>query len=506
MRTESWRTRMTRTLAKASMSKALCPLVVFCLLLVLVITLMQIAAPSQKEKGHAVAHASDDFDRSNGGLGPDWTGIHDGGLSISSHAVTGRSGLTGDIWTAGRFTDNQSSQIEVTSAQLTSSQWIGAAVRVQHGGLDAYVGIYNWNSGSPELMLFKRSGGNWTQLGNGYSSGPLAAGTGLKVMAVGSKILFLENGVQRLSVSDSSISGGAPGIMVYGDGKAGSWSAADVSGYAPFQVQYVRASANGIKWYQVISPDIGPEPQVLRVLAPTNPAPGVSHNFLYVLPVQPGLGRTFKDGLQALRKLNAQNRYNLTIVAPSFAIDPWYANNPKNVDVKYETFMTKELVPWVERNLAVTGHEQNWLIGFSKSGLGAQDLILKHPNTFALAASWDFPADMSSYDEYGADSAASYGTNANFQANYRLTPAFLNVHKGPFLSENRIWIGGGTEFPTDMPNYSRLLSKEGIRHTTETPRPMAHNWRSGWVPIAMAALWHDSIKFRQDDTNLPSTR
>ena len=184
----------------------------------------------------------------------------------------------------------------------------------------------------------------------------------------------------------------------------------------------MRTAADGVKWYQVISPDNGPEPQVLRVLAPTNPASGVSHNFLYVLPVQPGLGNTFKDGLEALRKLNAQNRYNLTIIEPSFAIDPWYANNPKEVNVQYETFMTRELVPWVERNLAVTGHEQNWLIGFSKSGLGAQDLILKHPDTFALAASWDFPADMSSYDEYGADPAASYGTNANFQANYRLTP------------------------------------------------------------------------------------
>ena len=95
--------------------------------------------------------------------------------------------------------------------------------------------------------------------------------------------------------------------------------------------------------------------------------------------------------------------------------------------------MTRELVPWVEKNLAITGHEQNWLIGFSKSGLGAQDLILKHPGIFALAASWDFPADMSSYDELGSDPAASYGTNANFQANYRLTAAFVNAHKGPFV-------------------------------------------------------------------------
>ena len=32
--------------------------------------------------------------------------------------------------------------------------------------------------------------------------------------------------------------------------------------------------------------------------------------------------------------------------------------------------MTQELVPWIKQNLATTGHEQTWLIGFSKSGLG----------------------------------------------------------------------------------------------------------------------------------------
>ena len=36
--------------------------------------------------------------------------------------------------------------------------------------------------------------------------------------------------------------------------------------------------------------------------------------------------------------------------------------------------MTKDLVPWIRHNLATTGHEHVWLIGFSKSGLGAQDL------------------------------------------------------------------------------------------------------------------------------------
>jgi len=222
----------------------------------------------------------------------------------------------------------------------------------------------------------------------------------------------------------------------------------------------------------------------------------VPHNFLYVLPVQPQLGSAYNDGLDTVRRLDGQDRYNLTVIEPTFAIDPWYADNPKNPDVRYETFMTREIVPWVEKNLAITGHEQNWLIGFSKSGLGAQDLILKHPGIFALAASWDFPANMSSYGQAGSDPAASYGTNANFQANYELTQAFVKAHSGPFLRQDRIWIGGNREFPTDMSDYAKLLAKTGILFTREAPRFMRHNWDSGWVPDALAALRHDSMELQ----------
>ena len=109
---------------------------------------------------------------------------------------------------------------------------------------------------------------------------------------------------------------------------------------------------------------------------------------------------------------------------------------------------------------------------------------------------------MSSYDELGPDAASSYGTDANFQANYRLTAAFINAHKGPFLTENRIWIGGSREFPVDMANYAKLLTKEGIIYSREAPGFMP-TWDSGWVPYALAALRQDSIKFRPDDSNPP---
>src|SRR5262249_17592572 len=85
----------------------------------------------------------------------------------------------------------------------------------------------------------RRSGSNWTQLGNTYNSGPLSAGTVLQVQAVGSTISFLQNGVQRITATDSALSGGAPGIMSYGSGQVDNWtggSASSGGGGTPYTI------------------------------------------------------------------------------------------------------------------------------------------------------------------------------------------------------------------------------------------------------------------------------
>jgi hypothetical protein len=100
---------------------------------------------------------------------------------------------------------------------------------------------------------------------------------------------------------------------------------------------------------------------------------------------------------------------------------------------------------------------------------------------------------MSSYDEYGTSSADNYGTDANFQANYRLTSAFVGAHEAPFLTNNRIWIGGYNAFQTDISDYDALLTSLGIKHTNGPSQLIAHSWDSGWVPAALAALYQDSL-------------
>ena len=85
-------------------------------------------------------------------------------------------GNSGDIRTAETYPSDQYSQVQVTSTPLTGNQWIGPVVRAQNGGQNVYVGLYFWNNGSPELMLFKRIGGGWTQLGSTYQFRPAGGG------------------------------------------------------------------------------------------------------------------------------------------------------------------------------------------------------------------------------------------------------------------------------------------------------------------------------------------
>ena len=174
---------------------------------------------------------SDNFNRANGTLGAGWTDMSDGGMAISSQVVVGtKSSYSGDIRTGETYASDQSSQIEVTSTQLSGGQWIGAAVRAQNSGQNLYLGLYFWNNGNPELMLFKRISGNWTQLGASSFQGALAAGTQLNLSVAGSTLTFSQNGVARITATDTSLTGGAPGIMAYGTPKGDNWVGAGTTG------------------------------------------------------------------------------------------------------------------------------------------------------------------------------------------------------------------------------------------------------------------------------------
>jgi hypothetical protein len=276
------------------------------------------------------------------------------------------------------------------------------------------------------------------------------------------------------------------------------------AGAVGLTVSNPRTDANGVVTYDAASAYNGPGATTLRVLSPTSPAQ-VSRRFIYVLPVAPDAQAQdlFGDGLEELRALNVHNLYNAHLIAPSFHAVPWYANHDSNPDRRYESFLVNDLVPWVQANLGVTGQEEHWLVGLSKSGFGAVTLLFRNPTVFNAAAAWDFPAEQPDTNEF--DMLDNYGTETNFQSNYRLTDAWIAARKVPFQTATRLWLSydnvtfdGVPTFLEEVDVFAGRLQAQGVQFMRTGGAARSHSWISGWLPEAVASLQEMRYTDRDD--------
>jgi hypothetical protein len=259
---------------------------------------------------------------------------------------------------------------------------------------------------------------------------------------------------------------------------------------SPPQFIYQGTDANGVQLYDVVWGSSGLQPFAVRVLAPDHPSSNDPHSFLFALPVEPGLNpSTYGDGLDQLRQLGVQNQYDTTIIEPIFPIDSWYANSSIDPTINYDTFMATYLPQWVDKTFASTGTEENLLVGFSKSGYGGLDLLFNHPSVFAAAAAFDFPGDMANFNDFGSSSSENYGTDANFQNNYRMTGAFIDARKTPFTAADRVLISEGPVFTSGVADFDALLTSHGVLHTLLTQTQDPHTWSGGWLSSDVAGLF-----------------
>jgi hypothetical protein len=247
--------------------------------------------------------------------------------------------------------------------------------------------------------------------------------------------------------------------------------------------------SNGVKYYTVTSIYQGTQPLTVRVLEPTHPTPGKPQRFLYVLPVEQGLtnlSSTWSDGLEELRLLDAQDRFNMTLIAPSFNYEPWYGDNVTDPTKRMDSFVVNDLVPFGDTFAHGTGIPQRFLIGFSKSGNGALSLILRHPDVFSAAAVWDSPAQQSSLSAFYALSL-NFGTQANYDL-YNI-PSLVTTNARSFQQQNRLWLSGDQSvWTSDMDKLHDQLIATSIPHTWLAGGFRVHSWRGGWLDGAVAGL------------------
>jgi len=227
-------------------------------------------------------------------------------------------------------------------------------------------------------------------------------------------------------------------------------------------------------------------PTDVRVWLPTKRESSEKLRVVYLLPVEAGREHRYGDAIAAAQEFDAANKFNVAVVAPSFAALPWYADHPTDAKLAQEAYLLRDVIPFVEAEYPVIAERRGRLLcGFSKSGWGAWSLLLRNPEAFDRAASWDAPLLMDAPGKYG--SGPIFGDEANF-ANYRLTTllerraAMLAAAPSPRL----VLLGYGS-FTDHRPVHDRL-TELSVPHVYRDGPKTSHVWSREWMEPAMEAL------------------
>lgn len=178
--------------------------------------------------------------------------------------------------------------------------------------------------------------------------------------------------------------------------------------------------------------------------------------------------------------------YDIVFVLPDGGFDSWYFDSALTPEYQYETFVSKELVSYVDSNYkTIRDRTSRAITGLSMGGHGALFLAIRHQDTFGSAGSmsggvdirpfpdnWNIKTRLGSIEEY----PQNWEANTVINLTGLLKPDSLNII-----------LDCGTEdffFEVNCNLHEKLL-KEGIPHEFHI-RPGNHNWE----------YWLNAIKYQ----------
>jgi S-formylglutathione hydrolase FrmB len=224
----------------------------------------------------------------------------------------------------------------------------------------------------------------------------------------------------------------------------------------------------------------------IRVLLPDRAESGQRFPVLYVLPVEAGDGNRYGDGLLECKRQGIHNKHNILCVAPTFSNLPWYADHPSDPQIQQESYFLNVVIPLVDAAYpTINKPSGRFLIGFSKSGWGAFSLLLRHPDTFAMAVAWDAPLMKERPDQFGM--GPIFGTQDNFEK-YQIA-RLLQQRARQFQEKARLSHHGYGNFRGHHEQTEKLLVERQISHQYRDGPKRKHDWHSGWLPEGVEMLF-----------------
>jgi len=171
----------------------------------------------------------------------------------------------------------------------------------------------------------------------------------------------------------------------------------------------------------------------------------------------------------------AADLYQVIIVCPD-GNNSWYWDSPVDSNFKYETYVSKELVSWIDSKYKTIRNKKGRAItGLSMGGHGALYLALRHQDVFGAAGSMSGGVDIRPFPN-NWDMALRLGKYADHPQNWE---QYTVINMLNLLQPNSLAliIDCGTEdffFKVNENLHAQLLYRN-IPHDYIT-RPGAHNW------------------------------
>jgi S-formylglutathione hydrolase FrmB len=221
------------------------------------------------------------------------------------------------------------------------------------------------------------------------------------------------------------------------------------------------------------------------VIRPDNYSDSKKYPVLYLLHGYSGNYSDWITKVTAVKELSDQ--YHVIIVCPDGNFSSWYFDSPVNPEWRYETYVSTELVNWIDSHFSTIKNRTGRAItGLSMGGHGALFIAFKHQDLFGAAGSMSGGVDMRAFPgSFGIEKVL--GKYKEYPDRWEKNSVVNLVH---LLKPNSLSVMVDCGYDDKIMYKSNLqlhekLMEYGIPHDFII-RPGAHTWE----------YWSNSINYQ----------
>ncbi len=211
----------------------------------------------------------------------------------------------------------------------------------------------------------------------------------------------------------------------------------------------------------------------ILVVIPELKQDSVKYPSVYLLH---GYGGSFKDWASHMDLRPLAEEYQCIIICPDGSKASWYLDSPVIKESQYETFVAKELIPFVDLKYPTIKSEKMRVItGLSMGGHGAFYLAIRHPDKFSAAGCMSGVVDLPN-SSVKKELAVKLGSYKEYPARWN-DNSIVNMIEQIRSADLALLIDCGVDdyFINDNRNLHQLLLEAKIDHDY-IERPGKHSW------------------------------